>query len=105
MFFVCKVFYKLKKFLKIFCLYYFYRREIVVKVCVYFGWGSGLIFMSNFRCSGIEMLIYICSKIEYLGGCSYFEDVGIVCLNGIFIFNLVMIIYLSMFLFNKVIEF
>lgn len=99
------MFHKLKKLLKIFCLHTFYRREIAVKARAYFGRGSGPILMSNLRCSGTETSIHICSKTEHPGGCSHSEDVGIVCSNGIFIFNLVKITYLSMFLFNKAIEF
>lgn len=50
--------------------------------------------MSNLRCSGNEESIHLCPKIENPGGCSHSEDVGIVCSNGIFIYNLVTITYM-----------
>lgn len=61
------------------------RRHVEVKDIAFYGRGSGLILMSDLRCTGNEISIQSCQRIEYPSGFSHSEDVGVSCFNGILI--------------------
>lgn len=65
----------------IICWLFFFMYSFGGIICVYkelFGFGSGLIWLSNLGCCGDELLLFDC----WLGGwgvynCGYYEDVGV----------------------------
>lgn len=68
-----------------YCISSHCRRHVEVKDNAFYGRGSGLILMSDLRCTGNEISIQLCQRIEYPSGCSHSEDVGVSCFNGILI--------------------
>ena len=58
-----------------------YSYALSYQCCASYGAGSGLIWLDNVDCSGVEDFLLNCSHngIGVLRSCSHSEDVGVVC--------------------------